>query len=245
MTVQSPDEVERALARLEELASEDATLLPIAQIMHALLGVEEPLDPQPGSGAALTLLAEQLAARPASRRALETLLSRSADLEAAAHRRPPLSARERELLAEQGIDVDELAPSADVTATETRTAAAVAAMAHNSLSTKEAAEQLGLSDSRVRQLVAERRLVALSTGRRLLLPTWQFTDEGRPLPGLEAVLAALGDRHPLAIQQALHTTDVDLLDDDGNALSPLEWLRAGYDPGQVVAQLNAAESAAS
>lgn len=51
---------------------------------------------------------------------------------------------------------------------------------------------LGVSRQRLHQLVREGRLVAVPGGERRALryPAWQFGGDGRPLPGLERVIAA-------------------------------------------------------
>lgn len=62
---------------------------------------------------------------------------------------------------------------------------------------------LGVSRQRLHQLVREGRLVAVPGGERRALryPAWQFGGDGRPLPGLERVIAAarVGELDPATL----------------------------------------------
>jgi hypothetical protein len=58
---------------------------------------------------------------------------------------------------------------------------------------------LGVSPEAVDALRAAGKLLAADLGRRgHRYPTWQFTDQGVPLPGMEQILAILADHPPLA-----------------------------------------------
>jgi hypothetical protein len=65
-------------------------------------------------------------------------------------------------------------------------------------------------------------------------------DRDRLLPALEEVVPSLaGDLHPVAIYRWFMTPSPDLTPEDlDRALSPREWLLAGYPP-QAVAELAA------
>jgi hypothetical protein len=75
----------------------------------------------------------------------------------------------------------------------------------------------------------------MRVGRSLRLPTWQFDDELRPLPGLAAVLAALpSGMHPREVEGFM-TTPQDDLRVRGHNRSPRDWLLSGGSPAQVAA----------
>jgi len=80
-------------------------------------------------------------------------------------------------------------------------------------------------------------------------PDWQFAD-GRPLPHLAAVVAALPGSHPTGIRTVMTTPNLDLLAAKpldhpirqlipGLPLSPADWLFAGGSPTPVLALLAA------
>lgn len=102
----------------------------------------------------------------------------------------------------------------------------------------EAARRLGVSDSRLRQRISEGDLLSIRgfDGRFHLIPTFQLTENGK-LPGLRKVLSTIRpDAKLLTIYGFFMTPQPDLEDDDGNAMTPVEWLRAGADV-KVVAEL--------
>lgn len=237
------DEVEAGVARLDELIdgiSDEQARTQLGAVRHLLdVFLEHPeTDSDPISHwQSLDVLARHLAASPPSRDALATILELTERHLRATKASMPLSTGERSALADADVDPEALrhsAASEDVTA---RTSAAYADLVGSSLSTGEAAERLGVSASRVRQLVAERRLLSVRVDGRRLLPAWQFTREAM-IPGLADVLAALPDDwDPLAVQQRLHSPDVDLADQDDQPRSPLRWLADGGDPDRVIALL--------
>jgi hypothetical protein len=57
-----------------------------------------------------------------------------------------------------------------------------------SLSRSEAALALGVTPSRVSQLIAKRQLWSFTLGGRQRLPRWQITPEGAVLPGLAVIV---------------------------------------------------------
>jgi hypothetical protein len=120
-----------------------------------------------------------------------------------------------------------------------RTASEYAALLETSLAAGDAARRLGLDPSRIRQLLAARRIYGLQVKGAWRIPLFQF-DGDRLLPGLEEVVPLLAeDLHPVAVYRWFTTPDPDLsphpLDP---ALSPREWLLAGY-PSILVAELAA------
>ncbi len=120
-----------------------------------------------------------------------------------------------------------------------RTAAEYAALRETSLTASETAGRLGLDPSRIRQLLAARKIYGLQVKGAWKIPAFQL-DRGRLLPGLEEVVPSLaGDLHPVAVYRWFTTPSPDLTPEDlDRALSPREWLLAGYPP-QAVAELAA------
>lgn len=103
------------------------------------------------------------------------------------------------------------------------------------LTVAEAAKELNVSDSRVRQLVSANAVMTIPNGDSgHLLPAWQFVG-GRTLPGLVELTEAAAGLHPLTMAGFMTRPDVDL-EVDGEPVSPIEWLVAGGDPA-VVADL--------
>lgn len=102
------------------------------------------------------------------------------------------------------------------------------------LTVKAAASALGVSESRIRQRIAKRTLLAVQGTAGWVLPTFQF-DEGRELPGLDRVLPALpSDVHPAVVARFLRTPHPDL-DMDGEAVAPADWMATGGNVDVVVA----------
>ncbi len=118
-----------------------------------------------------------------------------------------------------------------------RSAADHAALLESGLSAGEAAEMLGLDPSRIRQLLAARRIYGLQVKGAWRIPAFQF-DGSRLLPGLEEVLPRLPEGlHPVAVYRWFTTPNPDLAPGDlDRELSPREWLLAGYSP-KAVAEL--------
>ena len=130
-----------------------------------------------------------------------------------------------------------LAPTADLGPygrVRVRTAAAMTALMASALSTSEAATRLGVDASRVRQLLAERRLLAAREGGEWRVLEVQFADRGL-VPNVGQVVAALPEgMPPLAAASWLAAPEPDL-EVAGRAVSPIEWLSAGGDPERVSA----------
>ncbi len=99
---------------------------------------------------------------------------------------------------------------------------------------QEVAKRLGVSTSRVRQRLDNRSLYGIDRAGGRVCPRFQFSD-GRTLPGLETVLAALSEQaHPVAVQRFFLTVHPDLESEGlGAALSPRDWLMTGHDPAAV------------
>ncbi|HWL42080.1 MAG TPA: hypothetical protein VNQ73_03985 [Ilumatobacter sp.] len=158
---------------------------------------------------------------------LEDAFARSAPTVAEPGR--DVTAGDLRTLAELGADLTPLRPAeADAAADSTTTYLALLA---EGLHVTEAAELLGVTPSRVRQLLAERRLYGIRPGARAwVLPRWQFTDD-RVVPGLDKVLPAIPtDAHPLAVTSFMLGPHPELADQ-----SPWAWLLGG---GSAEAVLN-------
>ncbi len=123
-----------------------------------------------------------------------------------------------------------------------------AALLQKALTPEEAAQRLGVTAGRVRQLLAERRLLGVQIEGRWRIPEFQFAPAGRGagaacriLPGLDRVLAAIPEgMHLLTLHRWLTTPKRDLAVDDlgtdrPQELSPLAWLEQGRPPERVAA----------
>lgn len=102
----------------------------------------------------------------------------------------------------------------------------------SSVTIDEAATRLGIDRTRVHHRLRHGDLYAFPLGRQRRLPVWQLTDDGRALPGLAPVLAALPKGlHPSSVAGFFTTPDPDLDD-----LTAARWLASGGDVGAVVAR---------
>ena len=110
------------------------------------------------------------------------------------------------------------------------------------LSVADAAERLGVSQSRVRQKIADGSILTIPGGDGAhVLPSWQFA-AGRLVPGLELIGAGAVGVHPLTLAAFMGRPDPDL-QIDGRSASPVDWLLGGGDV-TVVAELVAGLRAA-
>lgn len=137
--------------------------------------------------------------------------------------------------------------------TGSRTAGAIAATsllaAHGALlkdayTTAEAAELLGVRQSRIRQRRGDRSLWAIQNGSEWLFPALQFNTESPrrgQIRGLDKVFPALPEfLHPMAVAGFLTTPQPGLLR-KGQLVTPLEWLSDGGDAQQVIDSAAAVE----
>ena len=112
------------------------------------------------------------------------------------------------------------------------TGARFASMLAKALSTAEAAARLDVDASRIRQLLAERRLLGIRDGAEWRLLDVQFRDRGL-VPNIGQVIAALPDGLPPFVAASWLGTPESDLEIDDEAVSPIEWLSAGGDPERV------------
>lgn len=119
-----------------------------------------------------------------------------------------------------------------------RTIAQAAAVRANALTTAEVADLLGVDGSRVRHMVAEGSLTALTRGgRSSLYPTWQLAG-GAVLPGLRAVLKGVpGGLSAVSLARFMTLPSAELLV-DGSAVTPREWLLSGRAVAAVLEQVS-------
>jgi hypothetical protein len=120
-----------------------------------------------------------------------------------------------------------------------RTVTEYAVLRDTSLTAAETAQKLGVDPSRVRQLLAARKIYGLQVKGAWKIPLFQFVDD-RLLPGLEEVVPALPkDLHPIGVYHWFTTPNPDLAPEElKRALSPREWLLTGHSP-TIVAELAA------
>lgn len=108
-------------------------------------------------------------------------------------------------------------------------AADFTALLHSSLSVAQAAGRLGVSASRIRQLLSSRSLYGVKLRGEWRLPRFQFTRSGL-VPGIERVLRRLpGDLHPVEVWNWFRVPDPDL-ELAGVPATPLAWLSSGGNP---------------
>lgn len=142
-----------------------------------------------------------------------------------------LTGPEQKLLAESGAQIAERPGTRDPLLDYATT---FAALLDTSLTPAAAAERLGVTPARVRQLIASGALYAFRIERNLRIPLFQFHQRGL-LPNLGRVNAALpADLDPVSVWRWYSTPDAEL-DTDGGPLSPLAWLQSGRDPEPLIA----------
>ena len=144
-----------------------------------------------------------------------------------------LTDTEREVLVKSGVRLDAEPQSDPLAATMVQFAALVS----TSLTTKKAAQRLGVPESRIRQMVARRTLYGVLLNNRRRIPVFQFAQGGGLVPNIAKVNAALPeDLHPVEVQAWFTQPHADLFvgDDLDACVSPLDWLRSGGDIQRVV-----------
>ncbi len=105
-------------------------------------------------------------------------------------------------------------------------------MVASSLTSAQAAEHLGVSTSRIRQRTDAKTLYSVNTPKGRVYPSWQFSEKGGTVPGLEEVFPLLrDDAHPIGIQRFFLTPQNDLEDTIQDKLilfNPINWLATGH-----------------
>ncbi len=159
---------------------------------------------------------------------LDADLSRVTDPAAA-----PLSAAEAAFLREHagaaGRGVLDTDPAVLVRDARRAEVARMAGLVAGSLGIAEAALLLGVDRSRISQRLSAGSLWSFRVGRGRRLPRWQFTADGRSLPGLEVVVAAIpAELSPESVAGFVATPQPEL-----EGRTPLTHLAGGGDPGPV------------
>lgn len=169
-------------------------------------------------------------------RAMEVVLIESGFQRQYPEPRRALEREQVELLERGGFELDRLEFGLEDPIA--RTAFEYAVLRATALTTSEAAERLGVDESRVRQRLRNRALYGLTAGGERRLPAFQFARAGL-VPGIDRVFPRLPKSlNPVAVYRWFHTPNPDLEDraGQGRALTPLQWLQTGSDP-DVVAEL--------
>ncbi len=105
----------------------------------------------------------------------------------------------------------------------------MAGLVAGSVGIAEAALLLGVDRSRVSQRLSAGSLWSFRLGRSRRLPRWQFTADGRSLPGLEVVVAAIpAGLSPESVAGFMDTAQPEL-----EGRTPTAHLAGGGDPGPV------------
>ncbi len=156
----------------------------------------------------------------------DSLARAVAELLPAVNPATPLSAAEQQFMAENsGISSH---PSAVTDAVERLAARRIAQLAQT-MDTEAVAAMLGVHRTRVQHLLERGDLFAYRDGRRNRFPAWQFAANGRPLPGLRAVLAALHPAHRSVVTGFMTTRHPELTWGQGPE-TVLDWLASDGDP---------------
>lgn len=113
---------------------------------------------------------------------------------------------------------------------------AYASLIQTGLTTRQAADRLGVSDARIRQRRLERTLFAVREGKSWKLPLFQFAERGE-LPGWRVVCPALpAAASPVAVERWLALPHPDLVaGEDEAAMRPRDWLLQCRPPETVAA----------
>lgn len=106
------------------------------------------------------------------------------------------------------------------------TAAQLAALVENSLSSEVMAKQLGISTRRVRQMVSDRTLYTFYLNGKRWIPAWQLL-QNTLVPNIGEVIQAIPKKlHPVGVTQWFHHENSELyVDEDMELLlTPRQWL---------------------
>ena len=143
-----------------------------------------------------------------------------------------LTPQEVAALRQAGADVDEHPDGDDPVAAYV---AAFGAILATSLSPAQAAARLGgVTQVRVRQLIADGTLYAVRIDGRWKIPVFQFQPDGL-VPNIGVVNAVVPRTlDAVSVVRWYTTPDDELETPDGHPLSPLAWLQGGRNPAPVV-----------
>jgi hypothetical protein len=158
-------------------------------------------------------------------------------------RRPLVDARadltpdEAAFLSDAGVSLEAFAPpELGGRSPLVQTAADYAALLATALTVPELARRLDVDQSRIRQRIARHTLIAVKDGAAWRLPLFQLDDPGQQLvPGLAVLAPHLAKVHPVAVARWFTLPHPDLVDEEGQPISPRAWLLGGGDPAEVAA----------
>lgn len=140
---------------------------------------------------------------------------------------------QQEALAGSGSLVIEMPPVSRRASVRTKLAARQ--VLDGALTVAQVAQKLGVTESRVRQRVAQRSLYSVRSAHGTVFPVFQFEDEGT-IPGWDEVAPHFpADAHLVSVTRFMDATHEDL-DVDGDVVSPREWLASGGS-AEAVAEL--------
>lgn len=145
-----------------------------------------------------------------------------------------LTQAEEDVLREVGALQADLPPLGDRPSAVS--ADALRRMLADALSAKQAALMLALTPGRIRQMIADRTVLAVRGQGGWKLPQFQFASEdgARLIRGLDKVLPELPeDVHPLVVQAFMNRAHPDL-GIDGEPRTPRDWLEGGGSIEKVV-----------
>ncbi|NOZ53918.1 MAG: hypothetical protein GXP08_12440 [Gammaproteobacteria bacterium] len=111
----------------------------------------------------------------------------------------------------------------------------VGVMIAGAMSQSQAAQLMGVDESRIRQRISHGTLYAMKGNHnKKVLPRFQFMDTG-VIPGLEKILPAINkDAHPVAVQRFFVTANDDLYSNELKTnLSPRDWLISAHSPDPI------------
>ena len=149
------------------------------------------------------------------------------ELEAALYgpSRTELTNAEIAMLESAGVDLDERPDDPDPMLEYATEFAAIRA---TSLTPATLARTLGVTPTRVRQMIRDKSLYAMRIDGRLHVPAYQLA--GRSLvPNVSRVNQMVADLDPVSVQRWITAADPDL-----QGMTPLDWLKAGRDVDAVL-----------
>jgi hypothetical protein len=146
----------------------------------------------------------------------------------------------QEALSAVGVTPEDLAPlRPDEPRADLEAAAEHAGLAASALTVAQAAANLCVDASRVRQRLAAQTLFGMRVDESWRLPRFQFTDDSRrTVPGFGAIAPHLAGVHPLDVATWFTTPNPDLVLGAGGgeeiAVSPRDWLTSGGEPRELL-----------
>ena len=143
-----------------------------------------------------------------------------------------LTESEREVLKQGGLRLERTSTRDLVSETALEYAELVA----SSMGSSEAAKRLGVTPTRVRQMIGECEIYSFILNGKRLIPRFQF-QETALISNIRLVNRALNQNlHPVGVWAWFHEANSELAIDSSSAiqLSPLQWLSEGRDPNALV-----------